>query len=561
VSVTSVSLTAARGAGRALDGLLERPRTVLATLVGGQIVATVLLALSVTHNGWVFFQGGDQIINTTTGWLIGRLEVPPTEVGYVWPMIQAPITWLTGPTYVQALPVLVALNVLVLGPIAVLSIYGIAAHVGGRLLGYWAAALWVVAPFAVIPLFVDRYHEKWVDNFLPQALGLTAMPDYPSMVLVLVGAYFVVRSLSPAHITDAVLAGLLVGAAGGLKPPNYLFAAGVALAYPIARRWREAVAFGLALAPSLLVLAYWKWSGLGELPAFAADQARLAAGAGVVALDLDLGRYLELDVDHWRTQMDQLREFFWSARLAQWAPFAGLLAVMRVRRGALAALLAGWLGAFLLVKGFSTKASIETNTFWRLLMPAWPAYLLLFASIPLLVPTLASRLGERLRPPASIPTAHRWVVIVAVLSLAIPTLAIAASSPSDGPERAVYQDDAGNFILTPVDDDIEVTTRRDGTRQVLTWTTGGSWRAAVFYRIYRFAGAGPDTECEQTEGSRAMYCYLAPTPMATTREQTFVDETPPAEGAVYRIGVGANWLDDPDQGDIFAFSPPVASAP
>ena len=37
------------------------------------------------------------------------------------------------------------------------------------------------------------------------------------------------------------------------------------------------------------------------------------------------------------------------------------------------------------------------DTFWRLLMPAWPAYLLLFASIPLLVPTLARRLGERMQ--------------------------------------------------------------------------------------------------------------------------------------------------------------------
>jgi hypothetical protein len=560
VSVASVSILAARGAGRTVDRLLAQPRAVLGVIVAVQILATVVLGLTVTHNGWVYFQGGDQIVNTTTGWMLGNLEIPATEVGYVWPLVQAPMTWLTGPTYVQAMPLLAFLNVLVLGPVAVLGIYGIAEHIGGRLLGYWAAALWVVAPFAAIPLFVDRYHEKWVDNFLPQALGLTAMPDYPSMVLVIVAAYFVVRSLSPAHLTDAVLAGLLVGAAGGLKPPNYLFAAGVALAYPIACRWREAVAFGLAISPSLLLLTYWKWSGLGDLPAFAAEQTRLAAGAGVVAVDIDFGRYLELDVDHWRTQMDQLREFFWSARLAQWVPFAGLLAVLRVRRGPIAALLAGWLGAFLLVKGFSTKSSIETNTFWRLLMPAWPAYLLLFASIPLLVPTLASRLGERLRPPAGVSVGRRSVIVAVVLVLAVPALAIGASSPSDGPDLAVYQDDAGNFILTAVDDGIEVTTRRVGGTQILTWTTG-SWRADVFYRVYRLAGVGPDTECEHSDGARATYCYLGSTPIATTRERTFVDEQPPAEGAIYRVGVGANWVDDPEQGDIFAFSPPVSAAP
>ena len=73
---------------------------------------------------------------------------------------------------------------LVLGPIALLCVYGIASRIGGRLLGYWASLLWVVAPFAAIPLFVGRYHERWIEQFLPQALGLTAMADFPSMVLV-----------------------------------------------------------------------------------------------------------------------------------------------------------------------------------------------------------------------------------------------------------------------------------------------------------------------------------------------------------------------------------------
>ena len=297
------------------------------------------------------------------------------------------------------MPPIVLFQVLVLGPIAVLCVYEIAAHIGGRLLGYWASLLWVVAPFAVIPLFVDRYHEKWVEQFVPQALGLTAMPDFPSMVLALVAGVLVVRSLGEARMTEALLAGLVAGAAGGLKPPNYLFAVGAVLAYLVARRWRAGALFLVALAPSVLVLAYWKDKGLGYLPAVAPAEVRVAASA---ALSVDLDRYLELDLEHWRQQMNYMREFFWSARVAQWAPIAGLLAVLRVRRGAIAALLAGWLGAFLLVKGFSPRADIQANTFWRLLMPAWPAYLLLFAAIPLLVPTFARRLGGRLEPPCSV---------------------------------------------------------------------------------------------------------------------------------------------------------------
>ena len=398
MSVHTSAAAAAHWGARTVDRLLERPRAVLGTLVGVQIAATVVLALSVDHNGWVWYQGGDQIWMTTTGWLLGDARLPPTEIAYLWPAVQAPVTWATGPTYVQALPPLVLAQVLVLGPVALLSLYGIAARIGGRLLGYWASLLWVIAPFAAIPLFVDRYQERWTEHFLPQALGLTALADFPSMVLVLVATLFVVRSLSPERMTDAVLAGLLIGAAGALKPPNVLVAVGAALAYVVARKWREGLACGAAIVPALLVLLLWKVKGLGDIPAFALEHAQLAAGSQPLAAGLQLDRYIELDFDHWRTQMDQLREFFWSARLVQWAPFAGLIAVLKMRRWPIAAMLAGWLGAFLVVKGFSTRADIQANTFWRLLMPAWPAYLLLFASIPLLVPTLARRLGDRVRP-------------------------------------------------------------------------------------------------------------------------------------------------------------------
>jgi hypothetical protein len=47
------------------------------------------------------------------------------------------------------------------------------------------------------------------------------------------------------------------------------------------------------------------------------------------------------------------------------------------------------------------------------------------------------------------------------------------------------------------------------------------------------------------------------TAIATTREPTFVDTSAPPN-ATYRIGVGTNWIDDPEAGDVFAFSPPVS---
>ncbi len=559
MSVAASATRAARWGGRTVDGLLTRPRAVLGTLIGVQIAVVVALGLAVDHNGWVWFQGGDQIWLTTTGWLLGQADLPPTEVGYLWPAAQAPITWATGPTFVQTLPPLVLAQVLVLGPIALLCVYGIASQIGGRLLGYWASLLWVVAPFAAIPLFVDRYQERWSEQFLPQALGLTAMADFPSMVMVLAAVLFVVRSLTPSRLADAAMAGLLMGAAAALKPPNLLVVVGAGLAYAVARRWREGLVCGAAIVPALLVLLLWKVRGLGEVPALALEEARLAAASVVPLAELNLDRYLDLDFEHWRTQMNELREFFWSARVAQWAPIAGLVAVLRAKRWPIAALLGGWLAAFLVVKGFSPRASIQANTFWRLLMPAWPAYLLLFASIPLLVPTLIRRLGDRVRPLPTRSVSLRWPAVVLVATVAIPAVAIAASTPLGlPPTKAILQDFESGNILTPVDEAVVLRTERTESGRRLTWTRGSSWRAGVFYRVYRHDGPDEDTECFRS-GGVAIYCFMRGTPIGTTRDLTFEDDSPPPT-ATYRIGVGTNWVDDPEFGDVFAFTPPVSAA-
>jgi hypothetical protein len=349
---------AARGAaGRVLarvvktvDVAVGHPRASLAILVVGQLIATVAFALTATHNGWLWY--------ATSGWSLGDLRIPNALVGYGWSISLAPITWLTGPTFVQSLPAIVVVNVLVMGPAALLCIYAIAGRIGGRLLGLWAALLWVVAPYLSIPLFVGRYHEKFVDQFLPQALGLTAMADYFSMVVLLMAAVFVLRSIDRRSWTDAVVAGALAGIAGGAKPPNFLFLVGALLAYVGCRRPREVAAFGAALGPALLTLLIWKSRGLGTVPLFSLGETHVAlsASSNAIGAQADLGRYVKLDWEAWKQNMSNLREFFYSARLAQWAPIAGAIAVVRWRPG-VAALLVGWLAAFLAVKGASPLAS------------------------------------------------------------------------------------------------------------------------------------------------------------------------------------------------------------
>ncbi|MGH3132001.1 MAG: hypothetical protein ACRDNX_14400, partial [Gaiellaceae bacterium] len=234
--------------------LAERPALVLGPLVAVQWVAVLVFALGTPRNGLLFYQGGDQTFFYTTGWSLGEGSIPRTGIGYAWPLALAPIAIVAGPSFLSALPAILALQFLVLLPLALLAVYGIATHIGGRPFGYWAAGLWVALPYLAIPLFVDRYHEQFAEQFLPHALGLSGLGDFPSTVALLGAAHFVLRALDDEDVAAAVLAGLVTGFACGIKPANLLFLPAPFLALALARRWREAVAFGAALTPALLAL-------------------------------------------------------------------------------------------------------------------------------------------------------------------------------------------------------------------------------------------------------------------------------------------------------------------
>ncbi len=317
--------------------LADRPLPVLAALVAVQWLAVLAFALTVRHNGLVFYQGGDQINYTTNAWLLGDGLLPPAILGYGWPMLLLPFAWLAEADYVSYLPFTMALNVLVLGPIALACVYALAARIGGRLLGLWAAALWVAAPFLAIPFFRSDYHDRYVEQFLPQALGLTALADFPSMVCLLVAAWLAVRALDAGDWTNAALAGLAAGFGIAIKPANVLFLLGPALLVLFARRFRLVLPYAAGLGPPLLVLLVWKVRGLGDLPLFALEEVRTAAGATLAApvgVSVDVSRYVDLDWTNFRSNMAELREFFWSARVLQWLPFAGAFAVARRSRAA-----------------------------------------------------------------------------------------------------------------------------------------------------------------------------------------------------------------------------------
>ncbi len=550
--------------GRLADGVTRHVVVALAALAAFQILATVALFFSINSNGWLTYQGGDQIWLVTSGWLLGHGTIGYALTSHGWPMLLAPLTWITGSSSVELLPVTTVLQVGVLGPIATLAVYDIGARLAGRLAGLWCAAAFVAAPFLAIPYFVHRYHDSWVDQFLPQALGLTQQADFPSVVAVLVSAALTVRAFEAGARREAVLAGTFAGLALALKPSNALYLGGPLIALLLARRVGHALLFAVALVPALVALTIWKSKGLGEVPLFALDETRLAAGlADPVGFSATswFDRTVHLNIDTWRENMSNLREFTWSGRVLQFLPLAGTVAVAR-RSVPAAGLFLTWLLGYVVVKGAASVATIESGSYWRLIMPALPAFALLTAAIPLLVPTFMERMGPRLAPlpgrrpglPASAAVVGFLAVVpIAVLLVADPIRAVEQTThPRGFVSRELIVDD----IAVPADSGvISLRVRRVGRSNVLAWTDS-TRRATTFYRVYRASLANnfPDMVCELRSVDR---CELRAETLTTTREQHYVDPAPPPD-AVYRVGVAANWLDETDRGDVFAISPPAA---
>jgi hypothetical protein len=127
----------------------------------------------------------------------------------------------------------------------------------------------------------------------------------------------------------------------------------------------------------------------------------VAAGAlvlaGVAALWLSRLPVPDLSVDAVKANMAGLREYFWSHRVLQWIPIAGVIAVAR-RSPPAALALGAWLGGYAVFRAGQPDIGLDDGELFQALLPAFPAYVLLAASLPLLVPTLAARLGPLARP-------------------------------------------------------------------------------------------------------------------------------------------------------------------
>jgi hypothetical protein len=318
--------------------LLERPRTVLAAAIAVQWLSTVVVALRAEHDGW---RWGDPARSVE---LVGG-------------------TW--------ALAALVLLNVLVLGPLALVCAQRIALRAGGVALGAWTLFVWVATPWIMAMLSLAPYDPTLRDRVLPLGLGLTAEPGYAAGVALLAATTLLVTS---PRLRSALLAGLAVGFAVLVTPAALLFPLAAAPLLLSTLPPRALRAFMLAVAPAAVVAALWHNHRDGVAFSFG-----------------------ELSREQLDANLAGLREYFWSQRVLEWIPIAGAIGLAR-RSVPLGVLVGGWFAVFVAVEATRVGAGYENGELFRLLLPALPAYVLLAAALPLLVPTLAARLGALGRP-------------------------------------------------------------------------------------------------------------------------------------------------------------------
>jgi hypothetical protein len=544
-------MTAAwRGFVRAWNAIpLREPWRLLVPLLVVHWIALVAFTTRVNHNGWLFYQGGDQIWYWTSSWLMSSGWVTDPEVSPGWPLVLMPFSWIGGPGFLGGLPGAMLLQVVVLAPVALWCMYEIAARVGGRVVGYAASLVWVLGPYLAIPLFVHRYHDRYVDQFLPIPMGLTAMADYVGMVFLLISAVFVLRTIESRDLGAAALAGLTAAFSILVKPSNVIFVAGPLVALIVARRWRQLAIGAAAMAPAVVALALWKYRGYGAIPAIAYEETRVVLGPET--LQSPVRKYFdEIDWQHLSQNLDDLREFFWSVRVLQWLPIAGAVAVLR-RSVPFALLLCLWFWPFLILKGSAAQATVDSGSFFRLLLPALPAFVLLAVSIPLLLPKHGMRLWRKTALPPARPMGRGLIVVSFVALGFVPIVASAALQPTLTPEHVLQE----TGIATPVDGELTLRGDRRGPTIELAWSRPRTNGSRVFYRVFR-SPADVDHLCFNRGWGGASECVLSSQVLLTTRDRSASDR--PGTGTwTYRVGAGANWVDDPELGDVFLLSNPV----
>mgnify|MGYP003694041509 CR=1 FL=1 len=150
-----------------------------------------------------------------------------------------------------------------------------------------------------------------------------------------------------------------------------------------------------------------------------------------------------------------------------------------------------------MAKATYVPASVEDASFWRILMPSFPAYLLLTASVVLLVPGV-----QRVRHRSRFTLTGRRATIAlaaAVAVFAVLPLGVIAATPvlKDGGRQVVIFDDN----LLPVSSDVGLQANSCERRRAPVVARAEARATDVFFRVLR-AKSSTDASLRRNTGSR-----------------------------------------------------------
>jgi len=248
-----------------------------------------------------------------------------------------------------------------------------------------------------------------------------------------------------------------------------------------------------------------------------------------------------------------IKEHFWSMRVIEWLCFAGLIGLAkRSFTGAL--VVGGWFFAFVVTKGAYSQAGILGGSLFRIMMPAFPAFLILLASLVYLWPR-GRRQRATIAPVRSVlrPRTRFALLGAAAVAFAVfPFAVIAAADPLHGPSPRAYEVD---LLIRTVDPSLRLTADVVGDRVLLRWNPSQPSAAKVAYHIWRSGLPNGGAACTPVAGG-ADNCTLTMRDIGWPRGRGVVDT--PGKGAwTYRLALSASWLATPDTGDVFSVGPPV----
>ncbi|HEV8462315.1 MAG TPA: glycosyltransferase family 39 protein [Gaiellaceae bacterium] len=473
----------------------------------------------INHNGWLFADGDDGPWYWTTAWAQTSLHVPYTAIGAGWPYLLTPLAAIFGPNMADGLPAVIALNLLILGPLSVVCMYLVGDRLAGRLFGVWSALVWALLPTSALALYGTSHRTFLIDFFLPTGTGLNVLSDYPSMVCAIVCAYLVLRAVDSGRLEDGALAGIMLGFLVLMKPANGPLPIAAVILLGVTRRFRALIATVVAAIPAAIALSRWKELGHGSIPALSGG----GGGAGG-AVSHNAHTYLNIDFHKLIVNAHELREVFWSLRMLEFILVAGSIALIARTRWK-GAFVVGWFLGFALVKGTAPYAGVYDTSVYRFLLPAWPAWALIVAGVVFLWPG-SRRTPLEIAPPRPV---SRWVVgAVALVFMLGPLIVIVGDSPAK--PGAIVDENYVGAPLPVVDFGVETT--RVGPHTVrFTWNSKRTSHAATAYAVFKDATDG----CTIIDPSHPL-CRFRMTLIGVTLKRTFTD-TQAVTPRYYRIGL------------------------